>query len=91
MGTTNASDDDLCSQADHDDPLAESESESESEAQADQESFHMTRPNTPNLCSPANSESGVENGSDDDNDSEELENIDPRLRPVKRGRRVNVY
>jgi hypothetical protein len=49
----------------------------------------MTRPNTPNLCSPA--DSGVENGSDDGNDSEELENIDPRLRPVKRGRGVNVH
>ena len=80
-------DNDIYSQLDD----ARSESESPEMADVDQEDFRTTPPHTPDLCSPA--DSGVEDCSDEPEDDEEWENIDPRLRPVKRrpGHGVNVH
>ena len=73
-------DNDVYSQLRVDD--ARSESESPEMVDVDQEDFRTTPLHTPDLCSPA--DSGVEDRSDEPEDDEEWENIDPRLRPVKR-------
>jgi hypothetical protein len=60
------------------------------EMNADEENLHMTPPNTPNLYTGSHADSGVENCSDEDD--EEWENIDPRLRPpVKQRHGVNIH
>lgn len=88
-----ASYDNSCSQAGpwSDDPQSESESPETSEDNEEDFRRIMTPPGTPDLHSPT--DSGAEDCSDegDEGCNEELENIDPILRPVKRLRCVNVH
>jgi hypothetical protein len=81
----NLSDNDLYSQSDN------PQSESLEMSGAEEDNFRMTppSPNTPNLYSDSSAGSGVEDCSDEDD--EEWENIDPRLRPVKPRQSVNVH